>query len=76
MDRGQVAVDAHTGEDENSTIHVAVESDRGDPAHDLAKDPVVPIEMVGDLKRQRDTEKEICDGQVGVKDDQTDGFGP
>lgn len=76
MSRGQVAVDAHASEDQDSAVHVAVENDRGDPAHDLAKYPVVAIEMVGDLKWQCDTEKEICDGQVGVKDDQTDGFGP
>lgn len=76
MDSGQVAVDAHAGEDQNGTVHVAIENDCGDPAHDLSKYPVVPIEMVGNLKWQGNTEKEICDGQVGVKDDQTDGFGP
>lgn len=68
MDGGQVAVDAHTGEEQNRAVHVAIEDNCDGPAHDLSKYPVVPIEMVSYLKWQRRAKEKICDGQVDVED--------
>lgn len=76
MDNGQVAVDTDAGEEQNGTVHVAVEDNGGGPTHDFSKHPVVPIEMVSYSKGQRNTEKKVCDGQVGVEDGHTDGSGP
>lgn len=76
MNDGQVAVDTDAGEEQNGAVHVAVEDDRGGPAHDLAKHPVVPIEMVSYSKGQCTTKQKVCNGQVGVEDGHPDGSGP
>lgn len=76
MDNGQVAVDTDAGEEQNGTVHVAIEDDCGGPAHDLSKYPVVPVEMVCYSKGQCNAKKKVCNGQVGVEDVHTDGSGP
>ena len=63
-----VPLNTQAGDEQNGTVHVAVEETDQDFAQTLSVNPVVPIEVVGDLQRDPDDEEQIGHSQVGHVD--------
>lgn len=68
VEHGPAALHADAGDEGDGAVHVAVEEGHQDSAQGLAVDPVVPVEVVGDLQRDPDDEEQVGHGQVGHED--------
>lgn len=64
MHGGHVAIHADTSHETDAQVHVGEEQDPGDAADHVAKDPVVAVEVVVDLKRQSAEDDDVRQSQI------------
>lgn len=60
-----VSLHAEAGHEENGTVHVAIEKANEYLAKGFPVNPVVAMYVIGNLQREPDNRKEVCQGQVG-----------
>lgn len=64
MHCGYIAVHTDARHETNAHVDVSIEKDPRDSAGDVAKHPVIPIEVVVDPEGKRAQDDDICQGQV------------
>lgn len=64
VNHSQETVDADTHDEQDGAIHVAIEGGCDNSAQEGAIDPVVAMEIVGDLEGKEEAQEEVCAGQV------------